>query len=119
RAFAPHGTTRLAGTDSAMPLGDTSAVGSPAMGDALSTASLSAVVLDRYRRAYTVDLGSTMRGAPIPYRLRVAVGSQGRFLSANAGNAALAFTIDGSGQGAGLDAASQLRLSAQDAEAAR
>jgi len=119
RAFAPRGTTRLAGTDSAMPLGDTSATGSPAMGDALSTASLSTVVLDRYRRAYTVDLGNTMRGAAISDRLRGAVGSQGRFLSANAGNASLAFTVDGSGQGAGLDAASQLRLSPVDAEAAR
>ena len=89
------------------------------MGDALSTASLSAVVLDKYRRAYTTNFGYTMRGASISQRLQGAVGAQTRFVSAHAGKASLAFTIDTSGQAAGLDAASQLRLSAKDAEAAR
>jgi len=118
-AFQPSGTTTLAGTGSPIPLGDTSAAGSPAMGDALSIASLSAVVLDKYSRAYRTDLGLAMRSASISRRLLGAVGGRERFVSARAGGSALAFTIDNSGQGAGLDAASQLRLSPEDAEAAR
>ncbi len=118
-AFQPQGLTALAGGGGAIPLTDTSAVGSPAMGDALSTASLPTVVLDKYRRAYNTNLGYTMRSASVSRRLQGAVGAQSRFVSVNAGKASLAFTIDTSGQAAGLDAASQLKLSTKDAEAAR
>ena len=119
-AFQPQGTTTLAGQSfSSLPLYDTSAVGSPAMGDALTTASFETIVLDKYDRAFNFNLGGTMRGSAIPRRLEAAVGGETRFLSMSTGRASMAFTVDRSGQGAGLDAASQLRLTREDAEQAR
>jgi len=119
-AFQPKGATTLAGhSASVIPLGDTSAVGSPAMGDALVAQSLSAIVLDKYQRAYEYDLGYTMRGSTVSTRLLDAVGPQTRFVSAAGEQASMAFTIDASAQAAGLGAAARMRLTQEDADAAR
>ncbi|WEK47929.1 MAG: S8 family serine peptidase [Candidatus Andeanibacterium colombiense] len=121
RAFQPLGTTSLAGkTTASIALGDTSAVGSPAMGDALQNRSIAAVVLDKYQRAFTTDIGVTMRSAVVATRLYNAVGTQSRFVAAGNDDASTAFTIDGSRMHFGDDPqASPLSLSFKDAQVAR
>ncbi len=119
-AFQPQGTTTLATSKTAaIPLGDTSAVGSPAMGNALTTASLKTVVLDGYHRAYSYNLGSTMRSATLSSPLFNAVGGQMRYVSSGNEQASVAFSIDDSGGQARLGSPRQLMLSTQDAEIAR
>jgi len=98
RAFQPLGTTSLAGSSTAVALGDGTGAGSPAMGDALTTASLPAVVLDEYGRAFEAELGGTLRSAPPRDRLRTAVGSEQRAVSLSSERTSLAFSIDASGR---------------------
>jgi subtilisin family serine protease len=74
RAFQPIGTTSLAGGSTALPLGDGTGTSSAAMGDALAGASLRAIVLDAYDRAFEADLAGTLRGAAPTERLSRAVG---------------------------------------------
>lgn len=63
RAFAPKGTTTLAGSLTPLSL-RANGVLSPAMGDAAIAATLGdAVILDSYDRAYQVSLGQTVRAA--------------------------------------------------------
>lgn len=59
-AFAPQGTTSLAGSSTALSLSDNGTLSAP-MGDAASTASISTVIVDSYGRAYGVELGRTLR----------------------------------------------------------
>ena len=118
-AFAPQGTTSLANGTAALPLGDTTIAGSSAMGDAGKTGSAEAVILDGYKRAYTVDLAASARGAAVAPRLANALAGKQRNLSLGAGKLALAFTVDGSGRGAALPWTGQLRLSREAAERAR
>jgi len=113
RAFQPIGTTSLAGSTAAMPLGDGTGVGSAAMGDALGTASLPAIVLDKYARAFETDLAGTLRGATPVDRLGRAVGVAQRQVSFGSEVTSLAFSIDERGR------MSELRLGEQDAERAR
>ena len=96
RAFQPLGTTSLAGSGQAVALGDVTGAGSPAMGDALAAASLPAVVLDEYRRAFETDLAGTLRGAVPVDRLRNSVGAQQRHVSFGSDKTSVAFTIDAS-----------------------
>ncbi|WP_338243294.1 S8 family serine peptidase [Aurantiacibacter hainanensis] len=116
-AFQPIGTTQLAGQTTAMALGDSGAIGSPAMGDAFATASLPTLVTDRYQRAFSTDLGGSLRGADVPERLRGAVGQAARHLSAGSEKASVAFSIDASGRQP--PRADVLRLHREDAEQAR
>ncbi len=118
-AFQPQGTTSLAGTGGAIPLGDTALAGSPAMGDALQAASIATLVLDKYDRAFSTDLGPSMRGASVSRRLQGALDNPWQFVSAQSEKTAVAFRIADSGQGTGLRAANELRLGVRDAEAAR
>src|SRR5690606_27190812 len=74
RAFAPIGATSLPGAVAALPLGDGTGTGSPAMGDALAGAALPAIVLDEYDRAFRADLGDHLRGAEVVPRLHRALG---------------------------------------------
>jgi hypothetical protein len=117
-AFQPIGRTTMAGTQTAMPLGDTTAIGSPAMGDALSGQTLSGVVLDKYKRAYNVNFGSTMRGADLTQKLRMAVGSKIRSVSAGDGKTAVAFNI-AAGEDQRQPWVGALRLTEEDSAAAR
>ncbi len=94
KAFQPIGTTSLAGSGEMVALGDVTGAGSPAMGDALATASLPAIVLDEYERAFSTDLAGTLRGAQVPDRLRQAVGSKERMVSFGSKHVSLAFSID-------------------------
>lgn len=116
RAFQPLGTTTLAGTGSTLPLGDDAGSASPAMGDALSTASLQTVVLDGYDRAFSAEFGTTLRGAMPAERLAAAVGGQQRYLSFGSQQTSLAFTIDAS---TGPVRSGELRLDRADADTAR
>lgn len=115
-AFQPLGTTSLAGSGALVALGDSTGAGSPAMGDALTAASLPAIVLDEYRRAFQADLGGTLRGAPPRDRLRSAVGGRQRNVSFSSERTSLAFAIDASGEAPWTGA---LRLGRQDAEQVR
>ncbi|MGN6499841.1 MAG: S8 family peptidase [Tsuneonella sp.] len=118
RAFAPQGTTTLAGGTTTVSLGDTTAVGSPSMGDAFAQTGLSTVVLDGYKRAYNYNLGQGLRGASLAPRLAGAVATQGRQKVAASEKLALAFTVgDPSDEAAGWTR--KLRLTQEDAEAAR
>jgi len=116
-AFQPIGTTSIAGQSVALALGDGSGVASPAMGDALRTASLPTLITDRYARAFETDLAGTLRGAEQRQRLHGAIASQTRALSGNAAGASVAFTIDASGLQP--PRAQALRLTSADAEQAR
>jgi hypothetical protein len=113
RAFQPIGTTSLAGGTTAMPLGDGTGAGSPAMGDALAAASLPAIVLDEYDRAFEAELAGTLRGAAPVDRLGRAVGISQRHLRFGSELTSLAFSIDDRGR------LGELRLGGDEADAAR
>jgi hypothetical protein len=119
RAFQPVGTTSLAGSTAAVALGDSSGSTSPAMGDSAGTASLATVVLDDYQRAFGVDLGGTMRGAPVSEPLHGSLGVQRRQVVAGNEKATLAFTIDASGKHGEMPRIAQLSMPHEDAEGAR
>lgn len=118
-AFQPQGPTTLAASTTPVNLGDTTGAGSPAMGDALATATARTIVLDKYRRAFHHDFGLGMRNAALSDRLHGAVGGRHRTLSMAGGKASLAFTIDNTRPKTGFETAGQLRLSHEDAEMAR
>ncbi len=119
-AFAPRGATTLAGGTAALRSGDRTAVASPAMGDAFSRGqSLQTVVLDKYRRAYGFDAGAGLRGAVPDLRLHGALDKHVRHVGASGDAVSLAFTIAQADEGGRLGVARQLRLTPQDAEAAR
>lgn len=118
-AFQPQGTTRLAGTANALALADDFAVGSAAMGDALSSASISTIVLDRYDRAFDVELGGQARNAaPIP-RLRGVVEQVGFTRGASNNAMAVSVTVGETERAAGLGWSEELRLSPDEAFGAR
>ena len=118
-ALAPAGTTRVAGSDTALALADDALIGSPAMGDAAEATTLSTVVLDKYGRAYGYDLGGRLRGAAPQPLLRGVVEGNGSRVSAASGKAALAFTVGGERGDLGATALSQLRLTGEEAQGAR
>ena len=118
-AFAPQGTTSLAGTSNALALADDFALGSAVMGDAFSNASLSTIVTDRYDRAYTVELGERARTAAAIPRLRGAVERRRYSQVAGREGLALAVTIGEGPRAAGLGWSDQLRLSNEDAQGAQ
>ena len=113
RAFQPLGTTSLAGGTTAMPLGDATGAGSAAMGDALAPASLPAIVLDAYGRAFQTDLAGTLRTAAPPDRLGRAISMSERRISFGSELTSLAFSIDDRGR------LGQLRLDGRQADKAR
>lgn len=119
KAMQPSGKTTLAGGTTAVALGDATGAGSPAMGDALSMASLPAIVLDQYQRAYQADLAGTLRGAAPASRLHAAVASQTRDVTIGSQSTTLAFSIDRSGKAGEMPHIAQLRLSREDADQAR
>ena len=119
-AFEPQGTTALAGSSAQMALADTSIVTSQAMGDAAGgNASLQAIVLDRYKRAYRTDLARNLRGAQPSPRLGRALIAPLRQVATGAGDLSLAFSVDESRQSAALPWTGQLRLSAGDTQRAQ
>ena len=119
RAFRPIGTTSIAGTTTAVALGDSSGATSPAMGDAAARASLETIVLDDYQRAFGTDLAGTMRGAQVSEPLHGSLGVRRRQVVAGNEQATLAFTIDASGKRGEMPRIAQLTMPREDAEGAR
>ncbi|MFW5634052.1 MAG: S8 family serine peptidase, partial [Erythrobacter sp.] len=118
-AFAPQGTTSLAGTGAAIAPGEDFALGSAAMGDALSALSLETIVLDRYDRAYRRSLGPRARGAAQVRRLAGAVERPGLTRSAGGETLSLAVTLGETDRAAGLSWSRDLRLAPDEVEAQR
>lgn len=96
RAFAPAGTTSLAGTTTQVDLGSSGGTTSGPMGDvALSNRAVDAVILDSYGRAYDVNLAHGLNATTPRLRLTPALVDQGRSVSLSAGTTELAFSISG------------------------
>ena len=114
-AIAPSGTTTLAGTGQSLALADNFAIGSSAMGDATGGQTVSAIILDKYQRAYSFDLSGRLRGAAISRRLHGAIGGGYRTLTGKGDSLSLAFTVEGSSGDLPHGFASELRLSEEDA----
>lgn len=115
RAFAPIGQTSMAGTQ--VPVSQTNnATLSPAMGDARQSA-LGTVILDRFNRAYTLNLGGTIANAARQQQvLRGALTSRQRHYSISTGTTAIAVTIAPGRDQAQVE---RLLLSPGDADRAR
>lgn len=100
RAFAPAGTTSLAGTSMVVTLAGNGGTTSGPMGDvALSGRSVDAVILDSYGRAYDIDLAHGLNTTAPRLRLAPALINQGRSVSIAAGTTELAFSISADGNG--------------------
>ncbi len=100
RAFAPQGTTTLAGTKTAIPLSGAEGSTSAAMGDAAITSEgVDSIILDSYERAYNINLASGLTAAPQKQNLAPALLSTGRSINSNIGPAHLAFSIQAGTQG--------------------
>lgn len=119
RAFAPAGTTTLAGQQTAMGLGERMAIASPAMGDAFAGQGLKAVVTDRYRRAYRVELGRGLSAASAPPRLAAALERRGRHIALAQGGATMAFHVSDAPDARGGGMAAPLQLGLEDAQRAQ
>ncbi|MEQ1499524.1 MAG: S8 family peptidase, partial [Novosphingobium sp.] len=114
-AFAPQGATSLAGSTTAIPLGDTTLVTSGPMGDAKGrSAGVSAIVLDSYDRAYQYNIGSLIRSADLQPRLAPALSAHSRNVSFGNDRLSLAFTVDSRGRIERLAWQSGLRMSGED-----
>ncbi|MBS0254672.1 MAG: S8 family serine peptidase [Proteobacteria bacterium] len=116
-AFAPQGGLALPGGTALVALGGTTT--STAMGDAAGKASLPAVALDSYGRAYRVDLASGMRGAGLVPHLAPALASRAVTAGGTLGPASLALSIDASPGAQALPWRGALRLGRDDADMAR
>ena len=120
KAFAPQGTTSLAGSIVPITLGDTTVAGSAPMGDATGkNQSFGAIVLDGYQRAYHYDLSPGIRSAPIQPRLGPALTAQVRHVALGNEQVSLAFSVDAQGRTQRLPWQGMLKLSLADAQIAR
>lgn len=120
RALAPQGRTGLAGTTAALRLDESTAVASPAMGDALAGGSARTILIDGYGRAYGIDLVVGMSAARPAQRLRGAVERHSRTLAAGSDAVSLALTIGPrAAPTPGSDALTQLTLTPEQADGAR
>jgi Subtilase family len=103
RAFAPAGSTSLAGTGTVVDLTGNGGTTSGPMGDAgMSTRPVDAVILDSYGRAYDVDLAHGLSATAPRLRLSPALVNQGRSVGASVGTTELAFSISDTGSVAPL-----------------
>lgn len=92
RAMQPMGSVSLAGSPD--PISGVGSDAPPAAGDApISGASIGAVVLDGYSRAFAVDLARTIRSAPRPEPLHRALGGTLRAGAAGAGPLSVMMTV--------------------------
>ena len=118
RAFAPAGTTTIAGQSTAFGLNERVMIGSPAMGDALGGQTLQTIITDKYQRAYGFDLAGGLAGSTLVPRLRGAVERSGRHVAAQDPSLALAFQIADGRRDGGQAWAEPLRLSGEEARQA-
>jgi hypothetical protein len=91
-AFQPIGTTSLAGSQTPVSMVDNGTLPAAA-GDAGSTGSMGAIILDGYSRAYVLDFAKTMQSAPQPERLAPALEASLKSFSTAAGPVSVAMTI--------------------------
>lgn len=117
RAFSPVGVTSLAGSTIAVPLDAGAGILSGPMGDAGATAPLSAIILDRYSRAFQIDLAHGAMGAGPRLLLSPGLLEGGRLVGVGLGDTRLAFSISGAWPGVSRPHA--LGLSQEDEQAAR
>ena len=92
-AFAPSGTTTLAGQGAALSLATAAGSVSPAMGDAGQQGATGAIILDGYGRAYAVDLAGRLRHAAPRRDLARALMGSARGASLLAGGIGASFSI--------------------------
>ncbi len=119
RAFAPQGTTAIAGTRIAVTGLETHAVASPAMGDAMVGRPIAAIVTDRFDRPYAIDLAARARSAALSPVLRNTVERRTDVLALGSAHTSMAFTVDRSRLVNPRDPVTQLRLMPEDAQAAK
>ena len=115
-ALQPQGATSLAGTNVAVALDQIAGTGSPAMGDALSHASLPAVITDRYDRAFNYEFGQQFQASALRPKLLGVIGNGTRRVGGGSEAVSMAFTV-----ASGRDSVpmGQLQLSREQAEQAR
>ncbi|MBV7266189.1 S8 family peptidase [Erythrobacter ani] len=118
-AFEPSGATTVAGSGNVLALGESFGLGSAAMGDALSYVSIDTVVLDKYRRAYDVELGHDAANAAQVQRLRRAVEAGGITRATDGDSLSFAVTIAEGPRGGGIGWSSELQLTPEEAQGAR
>jgi hypothetical protein len=110
----------LAGGTTPVSIGMSTALGSPAMGDAFAKSGpVTGIALDSYARAYTVDLSGGLRGAAVAPRLHGALARGARVAAGSTGSTSLAFTVGEGAEEQRTSWARQLQLSGEQAEGAR
>jgi hypothetical protein len=92
RAFQPVGATSLASSQQPVSLTDNGDLPAAA-GDANTTNSMGAVILDGYSRAYVLNLARTLRSAPSDSPLARSLRNNVRAVSASAGPISVAMTV--------------------------
>ena len=117
RAFQPQGQTSLAGSQVAISTTSNGQASGP-MGDAKG-ASVGAVVLDSYSRAYRLEVGSTLSRARQERPLAQSLSGDVRSASAGAGRTAVTITVDRNLSSRPRINAAYLGLSYEDARQAR
>jgi hypothetical protein len=119
RAFQPQGTTSLAGT--AIEVGTATAGDLPAAaGDAGTTGTMGAVIIDGYSRAFTMNLAAALRRAETALPLTRAIGGGAvRSSAASAGPLTVAMTVAERPDRKGVFEAEQLGIGPDDARKAR
>lgn len=119
KAFAPQGTTSVAGSQTSLELGSTSLATSGAMGDAGGLTPLSVIVLDGYQRAYKINLASGLRHAQVTPRLAQSLIEPMENVGGGGDELSFGFAFDGRSRVATSPWQGKLRLSAEDARQAR
>jgi hypothetical protein len=92
RAFQPIGATSLADSQTPVSLAGNGDLPSAA-GDAASTQSLGAVILDGYDRAYVLNLAATLRRADIDHPLSRSLQNDLKVSGGSAGPLSIAMTV--------------------------
>lgn len=115
RAFSPMGSTSLAGSLVPVTSGQTGTT-STAMGDGGQSGAMETIILDDYARPFSVDLGGTVRRAPLPAKLAPGLGIGTQSLAASNGAMAVTLSLADRGRHAAID---RLLLSAHEERRAR
>ncbi|HEX7781692.1 MAG TPA: S8 family serine peptidase [Sphingobium sp.] len=116
RAFAPVGSTSLAGTATPVSLSANGSLSAP-MGDASEVGSMSAVALDSLGRAYKIDFKPSLRSDTPDLTLAPALQIQQRSFSVDTGPVSVAMNI-APGRGSAAEV-SRMMLSPDEAQRAR
>ncbi len=115
RAFAPSGSTNLAGSALSVSLTSNGTL-SPAMGDATGTGTSQTIALDSLGRAYSIDIAPTVAAATPSLSLAPALQGRTRSFASSTGPVSIALSIAPGRDGA--ITSQRLMLSQQDADRA-